>query len=439
MQSGDDNEYEEIQFKDQMISGDSPSKLFGPDFKDQVRDSKRQARVVKHGRQPNDEEILYAQEVQHKDDASGNGHQSSPSRCGLSQTVVLTCGAVLIVALIVIGVVVGVVLSQQDGSPSSATTITTSTPPTSLLPTLAPSIQVSVGPPTMSPVMAPPIPMPSVDPVDVPIVNPTTMTIPTDRPSLRPTFAPPTPGSSQMVFMSTIELYEAVDLYVVNPVATLKYGASISDWDVSRIANFDSLFDVNRNTSPPCDTNCIASTINADLSRWNVSRAVSMRNMFQYATQFNGDISTWNVEKVTSTRNMFRFARAFNRDLGQWNVNNVNDMNLMFDFATMFNQNIANWNVSRVQGMNQMFAHAESFNHDIANWNVGSTIDTRYMFAGANAFNQDLCQWTARLPQTTNVLGMFSGVFSDFAGPARSCPTSDDPSLPNGPMCHECL
>ena len=55
---------------------------------------------------------------------------------------------------------------------------------------------------------------------------------------------------------------------------------------------------------------------NEDLSRWNVSKVVSMRGMFMNATSFNGDISSWKVRQVKDMECMFNGATSFDRQLG---------------------------------------------------------------------------------------------------------------------------
>ena len=49
------------------------------------------------------------------------------------------------------------------------------------------------------------------------------------------------------IFMTTDELNRAVDFYMSNLTLKSEYGATMGDWDVSRIKKFDRLFDRSRN------------------------------------------------------------------------------------------------------------------------------------------------------------------------------------------------
>ena len=77
-------------------------------------------------------------------------------------------------------------------------------------------------------------------------------------------------------------------------------GEGMSNWDVSNVQNFNSLFD-----------NCRAFV--SDLSAWDTSSATNMAVMFRDCKVYNSDLSGWDVSKVTNAR---YFASGANRD---WN------------------------------------------------------------------------------------------------------------------------
>jgi surface protein len=60
--------------------------------------------------------------------------------------------------------------------------------------------------------------------------------------------------------------------------------------DVSQIKKLDKLF--------------FKSTFNGDISRWNVSNAISMESMF-FQSFFNKDISNWDVSNVVNMKGLF--------------------------------------------------------------------------------------------------------------------------------------
>ena len=75
----------------------------------------------------------------------------------------------------------------------------------------------------------------------------------------------------------------------------------------------------------------MASSFNADLSKWDVSRVTDMREMFLYASSFNADLSKWDVSQVTDMSFMFAEAHSFKQELcgAAW-VNSNADKTDMF-------------------------------------------------------------------------------------------------------------
>jgi len=238
----------------------------------------------------------------------------------------------------------------------------------------------------------------------------------------------PTKNPDKKVFVTTSELYEAVDRYMVDKSLTSEYGATINDWDVSRIRNFDRLFDANRNQKFS-EYNSASFDFSEDLSQWNTSSAESMVAMFFRAEQFNGNITTWDVRSVTTMAYMFLEAHAFDQPIGNWNVGSVTSMSRMFREAHSFNRPIGNWDVSSVTDTRDMFGRAYAFNQDIGNWDVSSMTYLYAMFSSATSFNQSLCDWLSRLPSNADVSIMFRNT---------ACPNTTL-VLPNGPMCHVCI
>ncbi|WP_281989681.1 BspA family leucine-rich repeat surface protein [Aquimarina aggregata] len=167
--------------------------------------------------------------------------------------------------------------------------------------------------------------------------------------------------------------------------------------DLSRVTSFDNLFNG-------------ATTVNADLSGWNVITIQSMNRTFLGATAFNGNISTWNTANVESMSSMFNNATTFNQDISSWDTSNVLKMDAMFDNAIVFNQNIrtsgTSWDTSKVDDMSFMFNNALVFNRDISNWSTNTVTDMSNMFNNAPEFNQNIGSWI-----TDNVTDM-SAIFN---------------------------
>ena len=96
-----------------------------------------------------------------------------------------------------------------------------------------------------------------------------------------------------------------------------------------------------------------------DISYWDVSNAVSTRNMFYECDELKsvGNISDWDISNVRSTRNMFYGCDKLESigDISGWDVSKVTDMSYMFAFCKKFNQDISNWDVSKVKFKIDMF------------------------------------------------------------------------------------
>jgi gliding motility-associated-like protein len=173
------------------------------------------------------------------------------------------------------------------------------------------------------------------------------------------------------------------------------FNANLNNWDVSKVTDMSNMFYY-----------CISFTQN--INNWDVSSVTDMSYMFTRATLFNQSMSNWNVSNVLDMSYMFFDAVLFNQNIGDWDVSNVIDMSYMFTTASDFNQDIGSWNVSNVTNMAVMFFQAASFNQDIGDWNVANVINMSDMFYEASAFNQDLGNWD--VSKVTDMSLMFEGV-----------------------------
>ena len=57
--------------------------------------------------------------------------------------------------------------------------------------------------------------------------------------------------------------------------------------------------------------------------------------MFDGCEKFKSDLSKWDVSSVVTIRNMFYGCRSFNSDLSKWNISNVEYMAGMFTQSGM--------------------------------------------------------------------------------------------------------
>lgn len=149
------------------------------------------------------------------------------------------------------------------------------------------------------------------------------------------------------------------------------------------------------------------SSLNQNISDWDVSEITNMKGMFQDASCDNiGKIDVWNVKNVKYMQYMF-MGSNFNKPLNDWSVNNVQNMASMFAGTSSqknpFNQPLNKWNVEKVKNMEAMFKDS-SFNQDVNDWSVNNVTNMASMFAGSS-FNQDINSWD--VSALTNAAGMF--------------------------------
>jgi surface protein len=221
------------------------------------------------------------------------------------------------------------------------------------------------------------------------------------------------------VFTNNIDLEQAIDDYLNNPDTTLP---PISEWDVSEITSFITLFKNKITTSEKNEklmniNNWNVSNVtymsmmfsgctsfNQPLNNWNVSNATHMNNIFEGCISFNQPLNNWNVSGRRVMSSMFKGCISFNQPLNNWNVSDVISMSSMFQGCTSFNQPLNNWNVSNAKHMNNMFEGCISFNQPLNNWNVSNAKHMNNMFEGCTSFNQPLNNWKIEPTTITNLM-----------------------------------
>jgi surface protein len=100
-------------------------------------------------------------------------------------------------------------------------------------------------------------------------------------------------------------------------------GNGLNDWDVSHVTNMISMF--------------TGVYFDANLSLWNVGRVTDMSFMFYQASYFHGvGLNNWDVSRLIMAEYMFQDASSLNVNLSGWNVSNVQSMINMFDSTSSF-------------------------------------------------------------------------------------------------------
>jgi hypothetical protein len=77
----------------------------------------------------------------------------------------------------------------------------------------------------------------------------------------------------------------------------------------------------------------------ADVSKWDMSRVITMRGCFQESS-FNADISEWDLSNCLSLYATFKKSKKFNRDISKWKFHKPVTMLEMFRQADGFKQGI---------------------------------------------------------------------------------------------------
>lgn len=85
----------------------------------------------------------------------------------------------------------------------------------------------------------------------------------------------------------------------------------------------------------------------ADLNSIDTSKITNMNDLF-INYDFKGDVSNWDVSNVVTMKNMFSWCKNFNSDISRWNVSNVEHMDGMLTGCAKFNQDLSKWNVNKV-------------------------------------------------------------------------------------------
>jgi hypothetical protein len=146
-------------------------------------------------------------------------------------------------------------------------------------------------------------------------------------------------------YYAAISVMDSGSEELMNVPVIRQYGYPISNWDVSRVTNFSSLFDGKRNEQ-------LINTFNEDLGRWNMSSAIDMFRMFGKLNQYEGyGLEYWDVSKVTNMRSMFHEAYQFHGNVSFWDIQKVKTLTRTFSDCYIFNTDISSWKTNNVESM----------------------------------------------------------------------------------------
>lgn len=99
--------------------------------------------------------------------------------------------------------------------------------------------------------------------------------------------------------------------------------ADLNDIDVSNITDMSNLFGIKFDSISGRKIKDAKYDFNGDISGWDTSEVLHMKQMFDGCINFNCDIGKWNVEKVLHMSGMFAGCVNFNQNLSEWDIKSV--------------------------------------------------------------------------------------------------------------------
>ncbi|TXB63433.1 BspA family leucine-rich repeat surface protein, partial [Vicingus serpentipes] len=151
---------------------------------------------------------------------------------------------------------------------------------------------------------------------------------------------------------------------------------------------------------------------------------------FQGCLSLNNDISGWDVSTITNFNSMFR-SSGFNQPIGVWDMSNAISMKQMFDGAVSFDKDLSAWDVSSLTDATGMFAGVtlSTANYDalLIGWN-SQTLQSGVTFDGGNS------QYCQAIPDRSNIIATDGWTITDGGSPCLDFVTTwktDNPGTSN--------
>lgn len=155
--------------------------------------------------------------------------------------------------------------------------------------------------------------------------------------------------------------------------------AQIADWDVSKVTNFDYMF------------NHVDSATIIPVSKWDTSSATTMFAMFENNNKLTSlDVSGFKMGKVEDVGYMFANDSALTKlDLSKWNTVKVYNMHATFmNCQNLTDLDISTWNTSNLGNLTFTFLRCNSLSElDISTWKTPKVGDFFATFSGLSSLD----------------------------------------------------
>lgn len=168
---------------------------------------------------------------------------------------------------------------------------------------------------------------------------------------------------------------------------TIKEPINLNDIDVSEIDDFTQLF---------CYIGFNYKIKAIDISDWDVSHVTSFRSMFAECSslQYVGDLSRWNVSECSNFASMFDGCKFLKNigDISKWKMTKADDVNSMFSGCKRLENigDISQWDVSQVRNFNFMFKECEKLKPiDLNKWKIHNDVtgkNIKMFISGTNGW-----------------------------------------------------
>ncbi len=119
----------------------------------------------------------------------------------------------------------------------------------------------------------------------------------------------------------------------------INFNQDISDWNVGKCTNFAQMFLTADDRIHLFNQDISGWNVGEFVTD---TQNIEMYSMFKNAKNFNADLSNWDVSRVSNFNQMFYNTLSFDYNLGRWDISNATNMELMFGGVTLSKENYDN-------------------------------------------------------------------------------------------------